>query len=69
METPEYLTPAEVAAICRVTRRTVYDWIKHAALPCVKLGRGWRIDRREVERFLASAPTNMRDPADGPPIE
>ena len=44
----EYLTPEEVAALLKVTRRTVYNWLKRGTLPAVQFGRGWRIRREDL---------------------
>jgi excisionase family DNA binding protein len=47
------LTPEEVGAELRVTRKTVYNWIKSRALPAVKVGpRSWRIRREALDQFL-----------------
>lgn len=35
---PDYLTPAEVAARARVTRRTVYSWITTGVLDARRVG-------------------------------
>lgn len=49
---PELLTPAEVAALLRVTRRTVYQWITDGRLPALRAGGRWRIRREDIEAFL-----------------
>lgn len=48
MNTDEFLTPAEAAKLLRVTRRTVYNWLKEGKLPAVQFGRGWRIRRADL---------------------
>lgn len=39
----EIYTPEEVATILKVTRKTVYDWIKNNELDARKIGRRWYI--------------------------
>lgn len=43
-----YLTPLEAAAILRVDRRTVYEWLRKKKIPAVKFGDSWRILRTDV---------------------
>ena len=48
----EYLTPAQVAEELQVTRRTVYQWLLDGKLRGLKAGKGWRITREAVNKFL-----------------
>ena len=48
----EYYTPEEIAESLRVTRRTVYDWLKSGRLPGLRVGRSWRINREALLAFL-----------------
>lgn len=52
MSETEFLTPEEVATICRVTRRTVYRWLEEGELSAYRAGRGWRISRQQLEEFM-----------------
>jgi excisionase family DNA binding protein len=58
---PKYYTPEEVAQELRVTRRTLYEWLKTGRLRGVQVGRGWRIRPEDVELFVqggaSAAPT------------
>ncbi|PZN07746.1 MAG: hypothetical protein DIU76_04010 [Bacillota bacterium] len=47
------LTPEEVADILRVTRRTVYEWLRTGRLRGLKAGPFWRIRPEDLDRFLA----------------
>lgn len=52
----EFLTVAEVAERIRVGPETVRRWLRAKKLHGKSFGRGqtgWRIDKAEVERFLA----------------
>ena len=47
------LTIPDVAEFCRVSERTVRRWIKAGELPAIRLGRQWRIAKKDFERFLS----------------
>lgn len=42
----------EVVEILKVTRRTVYGYIKDGKLDAVKVGRYWRVRAEALEVFL-----------------
>ena len=48
----EFLTPQEVSDLLRVSVYTVRRWIKEGNLPAYKIGRGWRIGRADLDRWL-----------------
>jgi excisionase family DNA binding protein len=48
MTTDEFLTPEEAAKLLKVTRRTIYNWLKAGKVPAVQFGRGWRIRREDL---------------------
>ena len=47
-------TVGEVAAAMRVSTMTVYRLIKAGELGALRIGRGYRIPEREVERYLSA---------------
>lgn len=49
-----FYTPEEVAASLRVTRRTVYAWLKSGRLEGCRAGRSWRIKEDALDAFLES---------------
>lgn len=49
----QLLTPEEVADKLRVTRRTVYEWLRTGRLKGLKAGPFWRIRPVDLDRFLA----------------
>ena len=51
-EGAELLTPEEVANRLRVTRRTVYTWLKLGRLRGLRAGKGWRIRPADLDAFL-----------------
>ena len=48
----QLLTVAEVAQIMRVSNMTVYRLIKAGQLAAIRVGKNYRIRRRDVERYL-----------------
>src|SRR4028118_1660922 len=48
----ELLDTDDVAAYLGVGSVTVWRWCRDGVLPCLKIGRGWRIRREALEGFL-----------------
>jgi excisionase family DNA binding protein len=48
----ELLGAADVAGMIGVKETTVYRWCKEGKLPCLKIGKHWRIRRGVLEDFL-----------------
>lgn len=48
----QLLTPEEVAERLRVSRPTVYAWLKMGRLPGPRAGKVWRIRPADLEAFL-----------------
>jgi excisionase family DNA binding protein len=46
------LTVEDVSERLGVGRVTIYRWCREGRLPCLKVGRGWRIRREALEDFL-----------------
>ena len=57
----EFFTAAELAAVLRVSRKTVLRMARRGALPCHQFGRAKRFRREDVERFLVGVRTIARD--------
>lgn len=49
---PQAMRISEVAAVLRVTPRTVYAMVNDGRLPATKLGAGWRIDKGQLLQYL-----------------
>jgi len=47
-----FLTVAEVAALMRVSRMTVYRLVHAGVLPAVRVGRSFRVPERAVHDYL-----------------
>jgi len=48
----ELLAAADVAGMIGVKETTIYRWCKEGKLPCLKIGKHWRIRREALEDFL-----------------
>jgi excisionase family DNA binding protein len=52
---PGLLAAADVAGLVGVKETTVYRWCKEGKLPCLKVGKHWRVRRGALEDFLKSS--------------
>lgn len=50
-----FLTVAEVAAIMRVSKMTVYRLVHSGELPAVRVGRSFRVPEKAVHDYLRDA--------------
>jgi excisionase family DNA binding protein len=48
----ELLAATDVAGMIGIKETTVYKWCKEGKLPCLKVGKHWRIRREALEDFL-----------------
>jgi excisionase family DNA binding protein len=48
----ELLGAEDVAGLVGVKETTVYKWCKQGKLPCLKVGKRWRVRRGDLEDFL-----------------
>lgn len=56
-EPKTYYTPTELAELLSVNVMTIYRYIKARRLVAHKIGKEYRIDRAEFERFMAKTKT------------
>ena len=49
---PQLMTVEDVAEYLRVKPSTVYEWAANGKLPSVKVGRLWRFERSEIEKWV-----------------
>lgn len=47
-----FLTVAEVAAVMRVSKMTVYRLVHNGDLPAVRVGRSFRVSEKAVQDYL-----------------
>lgn len=50
-----FLTVAEVAELCRVSRMTVYRWVHAGELPAVRFGKSFRVPESAIATFMEQA--------------
>jgi excisionase family DNA binding protein len=50
-----FLTVAEVAAVMRVSKMTVYRMVHSGDLPAVRVGRSFRVPEQAVHNYLRNA--------------
>jgi excisionase family DNA binding protein len=63
-QTPtSFLSPAELAAILNVSRRTIMRWIRDGELDAIRIGHITRIAPDAYQRFIA---THALNPAQEP---
>lgn len=55
LERVRFLTVAEVAALMRVSRMTVYRLVHAGTLPAVRVGRSYRVPERAAHDYLDAA--------------
>jgi excisionase family DNA binding protein len=51
----KFLTVAEVAAVMRVSKMTVYRMVHGGDLPAVRVGRSFRVPEKAVHDYLRNA--------------
>ncbi|MDH4160228.1 MAG: helix-turn-helix domain-containing protein [Actinomycetota bacterium] len=51
----DFLTVAEVAAMMRVSKMTVYRLVHSGELPAVRVGRSFRVPQAEVHAYLKAS--------------
>ena len=51
----KFLTVAEVAAVMRVSKMTVYRLVHNGVLPAVRVGRSFRVSEDDVNQYLRNS--------------
>jgi len=57
MEKHQFFTAEEVAEMLKVNIMTIYRYIKADKIRAFKLGKNFRIEKKEFDRFLSSLKT------------
>ena len=50
-------TLEEAAQVLKLTRRTLYTYVKNGELQAVKFGRRWRVLEEDLKRFMMTGTT------------
>lgn len=53
----EFLTVEQIATILQVHWQSVLNYIKRGDLSAIRIGRGYRIERADFDKFLAERST------------
>jgi excisionase family DNA binding protein len=51
----DLLSVDDVAGHLEVSKATIYHWCRQGRLPCLKIGKSWRIRRAALETFLSQS--------------
>ena len=54
----ELMTIDDLAAYLKVTRRTIYEWLKHNKIPAIKLVGQWRFKKEKIDEWIQSHASN-----------
>jgi len=46
------MTIDDLAKYLKVTRRTIYEWLKHNKIPAVKLVGQWRFKKDKIDAWI-----------------
>jgi len=46
------MTIEDLADYLKVTRRTIYDWLKHHKIPALKLVGQWRFKKDRIDAWI-----------------
>jgi len=46
------MTIEDLSDYLKVTRRTIYDWLKHNKIPAVKLVGQWRFKKDKIDAWI-----------------
>ena len=57
MNNNEFLTVEQVAELLQIHWQTVLNYIKGGKLKAVKLGKGYRINKQELDNFIRTQST------------
>ena len=52
-------TLEELVDVLKVSRRTIYNYLKDGRLKAVKMGKYWRVTEKQLEEFLS--PSNVKE--------
>jgi excisionase family DNA binding protein len=52
MDAETLMTITELAGYLKVTRRTIYEWLKRRKIPAVKLVGQWRFKKDKIDQWL-----------------
>ncbi len=54
------MTIEDLAGYLKVTRRTIYDWLKQNKIPAIKLVGQWRFKKDKIDTWLENKSVHQR---------
>lgn len=54
----EYMSVKEIASLLKVNIVTVRRWVRNDKLPAYKLGKDYRITKKDLDKFLSERRVN-----------
>ncbi|MEA3364859.1 MAG: helix-turn-helix domain-containing protein [Candidatus Hydrogenedentes bacterium] len=54
MQTDKWLTLDELASYLKVSKSALYKMVQEGRIPGGKVGRVWRFDREEIDRWVST---------------
>ncbi len=58
MQNNALMTIEDLAEYLKVTRRTIYDWVKHNKIPAIKLVGQWRFRKDKIDAWIENSGRN-----------
>jgi len=52
------MTIDDLAQYLKVTRRTIYEWLKHNKVPAVKIVGQWRFKKEKIDAWIENKSLN-----------
>ena len=56
----KFLRPREIAKLLKLNIVTVYEYIHDGKLPAAKVGRNYRVDEKDLEKFIKNNTVNLK---------
>ncbi len=56
--TVRLMSISELAEYLGLRRQTIYNWLHQKKISGIKIGKVWRFDRREIEKWLKNCSKN-----------
>ncbi len=65
---PQWMSVHEVSDYLHIKEASIYRWLREKHIPAYKIGRYWRFDKREINKWIKSGKAagidSFEDPED-----
>jgi len=65
----EIMTTKEVAAYLKLHEITICKYAAQGNIPAIRIGRVWRFDKEELDRWITGSPVEKTAKKTNPPVE